>query len=126
MNGVVSDPSEGLVVQATVKLRDVQSNSLRETVTNSQGYYTFASVAVGTYELTVELSGFATYKETGIALGGGERRNINVTLKVGSTADTVVVTGTTEMLVPTDSGEKSTTLNIKQLENFVQVSSNAA
>ncbi|MBL0160098.1 MAG: carboxypeptidase regulatory-like domain-containing protein [Bryobacterales bacterium] len=126
LTGVVSDPSEGLVVQATVKLRDVQSNSLRETVTNSQGYYTFASVAVGTYELTVELSGFATYQETGIALGGGERRNINVTLKVGSTADTVVVTGTTEMLVPTDSGEKSTTLNIKQLENFVQVSSNAA
>ncbi|HEY3441312.1 MAG TPA: carboxypeptidase-like regulatory domain-containing protein [Paludibaculum sp.] len=126
LTGVVSDPSEGLVVQATVKLRDIQSNSLRETVTNSQGYYTFASVPVGTYELTVELSGFSTYKETGIALGGGERRNINVTLKVGSTAETVVVTGATELLVPVDSGEKSTTLNTKQLENFVQVGSNAA
>jgi hypothetical protein len=126
LTGVVSDPSEGLIAQATVKLRDAQSGSLRETLTNTQGYYTFASVPVGTYELSVESPGFITYKETGIALGGGERRNINVTLKVGSTAESVVVTGTTEELVPVDSGEKSTTLNVKQLQNFVQVGSNAA
>ncbi len=99
---------------------------MRETVTNAQGYYTFASVPVGTYELTVEAPGFATYSETGIALGGGERRNINVTLKLGSTTETVVVSGTVEVLTTVDSGEKSTTLNTKQLQNFVQVGSNAA
>ncbi|MBN9663687.1 MAG: TonB-dependent receptor [Acidobacteria bacterium] len=126
LTGVVTDPSEGLVVNATVKLRDERSGSLRETVTNGQGYFTFASVPVGTYELTVESPGFVTYKETGIALGGGERRNINITLKLGSTAETVIVTGTSELLVPVDSGEKSTTLNTKQLENFVQVGNNAA
>ena len=69
LTGVVSDPSMGLVGQATVRLRDEQSGSMRETVTNREGYYTFASVAVGTYELSVEAPGFATYKETGIALG---------------------------------------------------------
>lgn len=126
LTGVVTDPSEGLIVNAAVRLRDERSGSLRETVTNGQGYFTFASVPVGTYELTVESPGFVTYKETGIALGGGERRNINITLKLGSTADTVVVTGTSELLVPVDSGEKSTTLNTKQLENFVQVGNNAA
>ena len=63
-----------------------QSGSLRDTVTNSDGYFTFASVPVGdfTYELTVEAKGFATYKASGIALGGGEKRNMNVTLKVGA------------------------------------------
>jgi hypothetical protein len=125
LTGVVTDPSEAVVVQATVKLRDQASGSLRETITNSQGYYTFASVPVGAYELTVEAPGFGSYKETGIALGGGERRNINVTLKVGATTESVVITGVAEML-PVDSGEKSTTLNVKQLENFVQVGSNAA
>lgn len=126
LTGVVSDISEGLVARASVKLRDLQSGSMRETVTNAQGYYTFASVAVGTYELTVSAPGFTTYTETGIALGGGERRNVNVTLKVGSTTETVEVTGALEELTPVDSGEKSTTLNIKQLGNFVQVGSNAA
>jgi hypothetical protein len=126
LTGVVSDPTQALVGQATVKLRDERSGSLRETVSNSQGYFTFASVPVGAYELTVSAAGFETYRETGIALGGGERRNVNVNLKLGSTAETVVVSDTVDMLVPVDSGEKSTTLNAKQLDNFVQVGSNAA
>jgi hypothetical protein len=126
LTGVVSDPSQGLVVQATVRLRDEGSGSLRETVTNSQGYYTFASVPVGSYELTVAMAGFENYRETGIALGGGEKRNVNVNLKVGSATETVVVTGTSDLLTTVDSGEKSATLSVKQLENFVQVGSNAA
>jgi hypothetical protein len=126
LTGVVSDPTQALVGQATVKLRDERSGSMRETVTNREGYFTFASVPVGTYELTVAAAGFDTYRETSIALGGGERRNINVTLKLGSTSESVVVSDIVDMLVPVDSGEKSTTLNTKQLENFVQVGSNAA
>jgi hypothetical protein len=126
LTGVVSDPSQALVAQATVKLRDEGSGSLRETVTNSVGYFTFASVPVGAYELTIAVAGFETYKEQGIALGGGEKRNVNVTLKVGSATETVMVTGTADLLVPVDSGEKSSTLSSKELDNFVQVGSNAA
>ncbi len=126
LTGLVSDPSGALVVQATVHLRNESSGSLRETVTNGQGYYTFASVPVGTYEMTVEMAGFETYKEVGIGLGGGEKRNINVTLKVGAATETVSVTGTSDQIAPVDSGEKSATLGIKQLDNFVQVGSNAA
>jgi hypothetical protein len=114
LTGVVSDPSQALVAQATVKLRDERSGSLRETVSNSQGYFTFASVPVGTYELTVAAAGFEAYKETSIALGGGERRNVNVNLKLGSTAETVVVSATLDLLSTVDSGEKSMTLNTKQ------------
>src|SRR5512137_1539952 len=72
LTGVVSDPAQALVVQATVRLRDERSGSMRETVTNTQGYFTFASVPVGSYELTVTAPGFDTYRETSIALGGGE------------------------------------------------------
>jgi hypothetical protein len=126
LTGVVTDPSQALVAQATVRLKDQQSGSMRDTVTNREGYYTFASVPVGTYELTVEITGFETYREPDIALGGGEKRNVNVTLKVGSTTESVVVEGTADVLTPVDSGEKSATLNQKQLENFVQVGSNAA
>lgn len=126
LTGVVSDPSDALIVQATVKLRDMQSGSLRDTVTNNQGFYSFVSVPVGTYELTISAAGFETYRETNLALGGGERRNVNAVLKVGATTENVVISDTLDLLVPVDSGEKSTTLNTKQLQNFVQVGSNAA
>ena len=128
LTGLVSDPSQAVVPQAKVQLKNEQSGSLRETTTNSDGYYTFASVSVGdfTYELTVEAKGFQIYKASGIALGGGEKRNMNVTLKVGSTTDTVEVTGFIDTLTPVDSGEKSATLTSKELQNYVNVGSNAA
>jgi hypothetical protein len=126
LTGVVSDPSQAVVAGASVKLRDQQSGSQRDTVTNNEGYYTFASVPVGTYELTVEAKGFERSKASNIDMGGGEKRNVNVTLKVGATTETVDVTAAADAAVPVDSGEKSTTLSTKELQNFVQTGSNAA
>lgn len=128
LTGVVSDPSGAAVPKARVHLRSESTGSLRDTVTNTDGYFTFASLAVGdfTYELTVESQGFSTYKAAGIALGGGEKRNVNVTLKVGETTETVEVKAGVEQLATVDSGEKSATLTTKELQNYVQVGSNAA
>jgi hypothetical protein len=126
LTGVVADPSNAVVVNAKVTLRDAMSGSLRETTTNSEGYYTFASVPVGTYVLSVEAAGFQNSKVDGISLGGGEKRNVNVGLQVGNTNQTVEVTGTADIISPVDSGEKSATLTSKELQNFVQVGSNAA
>src|SRR5437773_4827367 len=83
LTGVVSDPSTAVVAKAKVSLRDARSGSQRETLTNNDGYFTFASVPVGTYDLTVEAKGFNLYKVAGIPLGGGEKRNIDATLQLG-------------------------------------------
>jgi Carboxypeptidase regulatory-like domain len=126
LTGVVSDPSQAVLPHATIKLIDQQSGSTRDTTSNNDGYYTFVSVPPGTYSLTVEGKGFEAYKQTNIALGGGEKRNVNVTMKVGSTTETVEVAGSADVLAPVDSGEKSSTLTTKELQNFVSVGSNAA
>jgi len=128
LTGIVSDPSQAVVPDAQVKLRNEASGSERETIANHEGYFTFSSVPVGdyTYELTVTAKGFLTYKASGITLNGAEKRNINVTLRVGSTSETVEVTGVADQLVPVDSGEKSALLTTKELDNYVSVGSNAA
>ena len=126
LTGVVSDSSGALVSNAKATLRDAASGSERATTTDSHGYYTFASVPVGSYILTIEASGFQTYKVQDIRLGGSEKRNINATLEVGATSQTVEVTGAADIVAPVDSGEKSSTLTTKELQNFVQVGSNAA
>src|SRR6185369_3732339 len=103
------------------------SGSLRETVTNSEGYFSFVSVPPGTYSLDVEFQGFQAYKQKDIAIGGGDKRNTNVAHRVASADTTLVeVMAASSDLVPADSGEKSTTLTTRQLTNFIQVGSNAA
>ena len=126
LTGIVSDPSGAVVANAKLQLRDMQSGSQRETVANGEGYYTFVSLPPATYELTISANGFDTLKQTGIAVLGGDKVNVNLTLKLGSTANTVEVIGDADQLVPVDSGEKSNRLTTKELDNFVQLGTNAA
>ena len=126
LTGLVSDPSGAVVANAKITLRNAESGDIRDTTTDAQGYYTFASVPVGTYDMTVTAPGFETVKEAGIGLGGGEKRNVNASLVVGSTNQTVEVTGAADMIAAVDSGAKSETLTTQQLQNYVQVGSNAA
>ena len=43
LTGVVTDPSQSVVAGAKVTLRNIESGSARETVTNGNGFYTNAS-----------------------------------------------------------------------------------
>lgn len=126
LTGVVSDPQGAVVVNAKITLKDALSGSSRDTTTNGDGYYTFASVPVSTYILTVDAPTFRQYQAKGISLGGGEQRNVNVALLVGVAGETVQVDAMTSSIAVTDSGEKSFALATKELQNFTQVGSNAA
>ena len=99
---------------------------MRDTVTSSDGYFSFASVPVGVYSVAITAPGFQTYKADAIALGGGESRNLNIALVLGAASQTVEVNAQETALVTTDSGEKSFALETKEFENFIQVGSNAA
>jgi len=50
-------------------------------------------VPVGSYNSLIEAKGFETYKVTGIDLNGGDKRNVDAQLTVGTTSQTVEVTG---------------------------------
>jgi hypothetical protein len=58
LTGIVTDPTGAVVANGKVTLRNSLSGDVRESVTDSQGYYTFASVPVGTYNVTMRRRGF--------------------------------------------------------------------
>jgi len=126
VNGIVTDSTGAVLPKATIKLRDQQSGSQRETITNAEGIYTFVSVPPGVYQLTASSTGFENYRASDIELGGGDKLNVNVTMKVGNTSNTIEVSAVADTLAPIESGEKSDRLTTKELENFIQVGSNAA
>ena len=126
LTGTVTDPSLAVVPNAKVTLKNAASGDVRTTVTNSEGYYTFASVPIALYELSVEAQGFQPQKIEGLAFSGAEKRNVDLILKVGSTSETVEVTSVVDLVTTVDSGEKSATLNVKQLQDFSVVGRSAA
>ncbi|MBS1875704.1 MAG: carboxypeptidase regulatory-like domain-containing protein [Acidobacteria bacterium] len=126
LSGTVTDPAQSVIPNAKITLTNTASGDVRTTVTNSEGFYNFASIPVGSYDFTVEATGFQSNKVSGLAFSGAERRSLNMTLKIGQTSETVEVKSVAEEVIPVNSGEKSAQLNVKQLQDFSVVGRSAA
>lgn len=94
IQGTIKDPSGAVVSGATVELNSTALfTGSTSTTTDSSGFYRFAELRPGTYNLSVTKTGFTTYKQTGIELAVGRVPTIDISLKVGATTETVEVTG---------------------------------
>jgi hypothetical protein len=118
LTGTVADTTGAVVPGAKITLTNTSSGDVRKTVANQDGYFTFASIPTATYDLLVEAPGFQTFKETGIAFTGAEKRNVNAVIQVGTAQQEIKVVGVADIVAPVDSGEKSSTLTEKQLQDF--------
>src|SRR5712672_2736731 len=92
--GTVVDPSGAAVVEATVTLIDPSTNATRSAPTNDTGRYFFANVPPATYSVTVAKAGFRTAKLTHQVVNVSTTLTLNVTMELGSVAQTVEVTAT--------------------------------
>ena len=60
IRGTVTDPNGAAVVNATVRVTDVATNTSRDLTTNGEGNYEAANLKSGTYVVTVNQQGFNT------------------------------------------------------------------
>ena len=115
--GTVKDATGGAVVKATVTLRDTGTNRTYTAPSNESGLYILASVPPGTYDLTVEASGFSKFVQTAIVLTVGQTANADVSLKVASGEQNVVVTTETPVIETTKT-EISQVVQPQQIESL--------
>src|SRR5690349_11571013 len=71
LNGTVTEPTGAIVSVAKITVADPQTGFTRESVTTDAGLYSFTGLPVGTYDVTVETSGFKTTRKAGIRLAVG-------------------------------------------------------
>ncbi|HEY1950761.1 MAG TPA: carboxypeptidase regulatory-like domain-containing protein [Bryobacteraceae bacterium] len=98
INGTVTDPSGATVGDAKVQLIAPATGLRREVATHSNGIYEFPSLPVGTYNISVSKSGFATYSLSDIDVVIGQVRTLDVKLALGQAAQAVEVTASSELL----------------------------
>src|SRR5712692_6995514 len=68
ITGTVRDVSGAVVPNATVTAKSDATTVSQNQNTTDAGFYAFTSLPVGNYTITVEKSGFKTFKKTGNAL----------------------------------------------------------
>ena len=90
--GFVKDGTGGVIPGATVTVVHTETGLSRAVVTDSSGYYVFPSLAPGVYDLTVELSGFKKWVQTGVRLDAAASLTVDATLEPGAITESVTVT----------------------------------
>jgi len=116
--GTVLDSTQGAIASATVTLIEVDKKSTSTTKTDSDGRFVFPIVQAGNYTIMVEAKGFKKYDRKDIVLQGNEKLAVGIlSLEVGSVTESIEVSAQAIQL-QTESGERSSSLNSKQIENI--------
>lgn len=116
LRGTVTDESGAVLPGVTVTLRGRGVPGAPTTVTNEQGIFRFPNLPPGSYDITVELAGFATLTQTGIPVALGGTADVPVQLKVSTQQETITVTAEAPV-VDSASTEVATNYGREWVEN---------
>ena len=112
--GTVHDASGAPVANASVTLRNEETNIEVKTATSDTGNYDFTNVKIGKYAVSAEATGFSRSMASGITVNVNARQRVDLTLQVGSVRSTVEVTGAASLL-EVDSSENGQVINRSQV-----------
>src|SRR3989442_14559672 len=87
LRGVITDPSGGVIPDATVSIINGDNGFLRRNVSDASGEYKFLQIAPGTYEVMAEEDGFATMTPSDVKVLGNTPTKIDVAMAVSATVE---------------------------------------
>jgi Carboxypeptidase regulatory-like domain len=114
LSGVVTDASGAVVGGSQVRVYSEATGFTVTATTDSQGRYGIDSLPAGNYRVEFSMPGFRTAVLQGLALGRGREQVQNVTLQVGSVAETMTVTAQPSSL-ETETSEEMTRMESRNV-----------
>ena len=115
--GTVTDPSGSVVPNVKIRIIHVETNEVRNVVTNDVGQYVAADLPVGHYNVTAQASGFKMEDHHDVALNVADRARVDFQMQLGSTTETVSVEANV-VRVQTDTGEVSSVVTGQQISQL--------
>ncbi len=109
IQGTIADQSGAVVPDASVEVRNADTNLTRRVSTNEAGRFSFLQLQPGPYALTVRKPGFANLVQENLTLTVGQAITLNLAMKVSSIDETITITASPA--IDTAKIEASSTLN---------------
>ena len=122
ITGTVTDPTGAVVPKANVTVTNVANGTQRTATSSDAGDFVVPDLLAGNYSVTVQASGFSTYKQD-INLTVGAKLGIDVKLQVGNTG-TVVQVSEQAIRVNTETQTLSTTVSQQQVNELPTLTRN--
>ncbi|MGB0108603.1 MAG: carboxypeptidase regulatory-like domain-containing protein [Terriglobales bacterium] len=102
VSGTIKDTSNAVVPNASVSATNIETGVLHQAATNGQGFYSFADLPIGHYNITIQKTGFKPYQRTGVTINANSALTVDAVLAVGERSDVVTV-AENQLLVETTS-----------------------
>jgi Carboxypeptidase regulatory-like domain len=102
VSGIVSDPTGAVAPGVRVTATDLERNVPFTTTTNQDGVYIINNLIPSNYKVTAEASGFQVYLINSFPLEAKQEAVLNITLQLGTSAQTVEVSGQVQMIDPSN------------------------
>src|SRR5260370_353316 len=93
ISGTVQDPTGAVVSKAKVVLKDTKTGITKEVTATEGGTFLFSDLAIGLYEVTVTAPGFKSETLNNVSVSTSQTTDMRVSLEVGATTETVLITG---------------------------------
>jgi hypothetical protein len=119
LSGTVSDQSGAVIPGAKITLRNEISGDVRLVTADASGRFVITAIQPANYSIQISAQGFSIWQENDIVMNQGDDRDVpNIRLKIGDVAQKVQVEGGAGAVVPTDTGELSTSINETIIDSF--------
>jgi len=90
ISGTVQD-STGVIPGAVVRVTNVDTGVSQTVTTNASGFYNAPLLNPGSYQVSIEMTGYKAMIRSGLTLSVGQQLQVNVSLEVGSVSERVEV-----------------------------------
>ena len=117
IDGNVTDPQGAAVPNAKVTVTDTAKGTSDTATTNDSGNYTVTHLIPDPYTVKIEAQGFKSFQQSGITVVADATQRIDAQLQLGSTSETLEVSGEAPQL-QTDSADIGITYNDRYVENL--------
>jgi hypothetical protein len=118
ISGTVTDSSGAVIAGVSVSVVNQDTRITQKVATDSAGFYVAPDLAVGTYTVIAEASGFKKVEKTGYSLNDRGSVTIDIKLEVGAITDTITVAEVIGETVNTVNGELSHTIDSQQVQDL--------
>ncbi|MGB2714931.1 MAG: TonB-dependent receptor [Vicinamibacterales bacterium] len=114
LSGIVIDSAGAVVPGADVVIQHNATGVTTTGVSNEQGAFSFPGLPVGTYTVTVTLTGFKKFVANDVLLTSGAPGSVKAVMELGGVEETITVSSASE-IVQTQSTTISATINSSQI-----------
>ncbi len=113
--GTVTDPSGGVVPNASITVKDERTSQERKVASDERGFYLMPNLTPSTYSVTATASGFAATEFSGVNISVGQERTLNLVLQTAAVATAITVSGGELTVVDTSSAAIGANVNSREV-----------